>query len=114
MFRLKCYLVSALGFLAVAAFVLATWRWTMDLVLGMFPDQLAFQLVGFALWLVACNLVFFAFVRVLKCPACTTRFGWRHYFGDGHLFPSRTCPACGADMFAGKDTARPGDRLNPA
>jgi hypothetical protein len=112
MFRLKSYLVSGLAYLAVAAFVIATGRWTMTWLTGMFPDQLAAQLAGLFLWLAACNAVFFIVVRNLRCPACTRRFGWRHYFGDGRLLPARTCPACGSDMFGGKNAYNPRDKAD--
>ena len=106
LFRLKCYLVSLLALAATVFVVTETAVPAMVWLQERFPDQLAVQLGGMFLWLVAANLIFLGTVSVLRCPACRRHFGLRNYLVDGwlHLVPPRDCPACGADMYA-----RPGD-----
>jgi uncharacterized C2H2 Zn-finger protein len=52
-------------------------------------------------WLVFGNLMFLTLVRVLKCPHCGKRFGWRNYMTGmfAHVWPNRRCPNCGADTY---------------
>jgi hypothetical protein len=102
LFRLRCYLVSLLALAATIVFVYETAVPSMVWLQERFPDQLALQLAGMFLWLIAANLIFLGPVGLLRCPACRRHFGLRNYLVDGwlHLVPPRDCPACGVDMYA--------------
>jgi hypothetical protein len=101
LFRLKCYLLSLLALAAAVVFVYETAVPSMLWLGDRFPDQLAWQLAGMFVWLMAANLVFLGPVWLLKCPECRHHFGLRNYLVDGwlHIVPPRFCPSCGADMY---------------
>jgi DNA-directed RNA polymerase subunit RPC12/RpoP len=42
----------------------------------------------------------FAYVRTIRCPNCSVRFGIRNYMSGimGHPWPNKRCWKCGADM----------------
>jgi endogenous inhibitor of DNA gyrase (YacG/DUF329 family) len=56
-------------------------------------------------WLAFGSLLFFTIVRLLKCPHCGKRFGWKNYASADwfHIWPSRDCPHCGADTYQSRE-----------